>query len=205
METLQELDRQVFYAINHGLHHPWLSPLMWLFTSLGLGWVQLLLLLGATLGLRWRRRAAGVGCPWRRVFLPGFAAWLMSGATAQLLKHLFPRARPSNLPDVLLAPDERIFAHSFPSGHTATAFALACWLWLMVRGARARWLGWLGWLLAALVGLSRIYRGVHYPSDVVAGMLIGILSGLVAFVWLNRASRSAENREQDDTARCPTL
>jgi membrane-associated phospholipid phosphatase len=198
METLQELDRQVFYAINHGLHHPWLSPLMWLFTGLGLGWVQLLLLLGATLCLRWARR-------WRRVFLPGLVAWLISGATAQLLKHLFPRPRPSNLPDVLLAPDERIFARSFPSGHTATAFALACWLWLMVRGTRYRWLGWLGWLLAALVGLSRIYRGVHYPSDVVAGMLIGILGGLIAFLWLNRASPPAENREQDGTARRPAL
>jgi len=129
----------------------------------------------------------------------------MSGATAQLLKHLFPRPRPSNLPDVLLAPDERIFARSFPSGHTATAFALACWLWLMVRSTRYRWLGWLGWLLAALVGLSRIYRGVHYPSDVLVGMLIGILSGLIAFVWLNRGSHSAENREQDDTARSAAL
>ncbi|MCS7065173.1 MAG: phosphatase PAP2 family protein, partial [Fimbriimonadales bacterium] len=139
-----------------------------------------LLLLGATLALRWSRR-------WRLVFLPGCVAWLGSGATVQLLKHLVPRPRPSNLPDVLVAPDERIFARSFPSGHTATAFALACWLWLMVRGTRYRWLGWLGWLLAALVGLSRIYRGVHYPSDVIAGALIGILWGLIAFFWLGSA------------------
>ncbi|MCS7191182.1 MAG: phosphatase PAP2 family protein [Fimbriimonadales bacterium] len=180
MELLQEWDRQALYAVNHGLHHPWLSPLMWLFTSLGLGWVQLLLLLGATLALRWPRR-------WRLVFLPGVVAWLGSGATVQLLKHLVPRPRPSNLPNVLVAPDERIFARSFPSGHTATAFALACWLWLMVRGTRYRWLGWLGWLLAALVGLSRVYRGVHYPSDVLVGAAIGILWGAIAFIWLNRS------------------
>jgi len=188
MELLQEWDRQALYAINHGLHHPWLSPLMWLFTCLGLGWVQLLLLLGATL---WR-----CGRPrWRFVFLPGAVAWLGSGATVQLLKHLFPRPRPSNLPDVLLAPDERIFARSFPSGHTATAFALASWLWLMTRGTRFGWLGWLGWLLATLVGLSRIYRGVHYPSDVLAGMAIGLLWGILAFFWLNRTPHAPEAKQ----------
>ncbi len=179
MEWLQEWDRQVLYAINHGLHHPLVSPLMWGFTALGLGWVQLILLLTATLCVRWQHR-------WRRLFLPGFVAWLGSGATVQILKHLFPRPRPSNLPDVLVAPDERIYANSFPSGHTATAFALACWLWLMVRGTRYRWLGWLGWLMATLVGLSRIYRGVHYPSDVLTSVLIGILWGFVAFIWFNR-------------------
>jgi undecaprenyl-diphosphatase len=182
MEALQSLDRQLLYLINHGLHHPWLDPLMWFFSTLGLGQVQLALLLSGTL---WRRGAHR----WRSLFLPGFVAWLGSGAMVQLLKHLFPRPRPSNLPDVLVAPDERIFARSFPSGHTATAFALACWLWWLTRGTPYRWFGWLGWLLALFVGLSRIYRGVHYPSDVLAGMAIGILWGSVAFFTLNRSKQ----------------
>ena len=48
METLTHYDRELFYAINHGLSHPLLDPVMWLFTSLGLGWVQLLLLVAVS-------------------------------------------------------------------------------------------------------------------------------------------------------------
>ncbi len=177
MEPLLEWDRQLFYTVNHGLNHPWLDGLMWLITSLGLGWVQALMLLAWTLAVSRRGREAGSVSPWKSIFLSGGLALLLSGLTVQVLKRLFPRMRPSNLPDALVAPDERIFFNSFPSGHTATSFALACWLWGRLRGTRYRWVGYLAWALAALVGLSRIYRGVHYPLDVLVGALIGIMWG----------------------------
>ncbi len=177
MELVLEWDRQLFYTLNHGLNHPWLDGLMWFITSLGLGWVQALLLLGWTLAASRRGRESGGVSPWKSIFLSGGLALLLSGITVQVLKHLFPRMRPSNLPDALVAPDERIFYNSFPSGHTATSFALACWLWLRLRHTRYRWVGYLAWALAVLVGLSRIYRGVHYPLDVLVGALIGIMWG----------------------------
>jgi hypothetical protein len=74
METLQELDRQVFYAINHGLHHPWLSPLMWLFTSLGWAGCSCCCCLGRHLAyagggerMAWGALGGGCFCPvlWR--------------------------------------------------------------------------------------------------------------------------------------------
>ena len=79
-----------------------------------------------------------------------------------------------------------ITAHgsSFPSGHTGTSFAAAGVLWqtlprLYGAGALA---------LAALIGLSRLYLGVHYPSDVLGGMLIGLtIAGTI--VWLYQRSR----------------
>ena len=108
-----------------------------------------------------------------------------SGLTAQLLKRALPRLRPSNLPDAIVAPDERIFHNSFPSGHTTTAFALAFWVFLLTRGTRYRLWGYGALVLAGLVGLSRIYRGVHYPSDVLAGALIGVLWGAIAYFILN--------------------
>ncbi|OFY12242.1 MAG: hypothetical protein A2X11_12780 [Bacteroidetes bacterium GWE2_42_24] len=72
---------------------------------------------------------------------------------------------------------------SFPSGHTTDAFALAIVLALMFR----KW--WVIvplFLWAALVGYSRMHLGVHYPSDVGAGMVIGLLAGGLSFVGLKR-------------------
>lgn len=183
MDSLLSWDREVFFGINHGLSHPLLDPVMWLITSLGLGWVQLLVVLIASGWVARRRSAWGEGV--KTVLLPAVIAFLGSGMAVQILKRLVPRLRPSNLPEAIIAPDERIFHNSFPSGHTATAFALAFWVFLITRRTRYRWWGYGALLLAALVGLSRIYRGVHYPSDVLAGALIGILWGAVACFSLN--------------------
>ncbi|MCS7272656.1 MAG: phosphatase PAP2 family protein [Fimbriimonadales bacterium] len=186
MDTLLHYDCELFYAINHGLHHPWLTPLMWLFTGLGLGWVQLLIVLGATLVAQARACQQGVRfTPWRTTFVPALVAFASSGLTVQLLKRAVPRLRPSNLPGALVAPDEQLFHNSFPSGHTATAFALAFWLFMQVRGTRYRFWGYGALLVAGLVGLSRIYRGLHYPSDVLVGALIGVLWGAIAYFTLS--------------------
>jgi hypothetical protein len=86
METLTHYDRELFYAINHGLSHPLLDPVMWLITSLGLGWVQLLLLLAVSGYLAWRRVGYSVG---RVVLLPGIVAFVGSGVMAQISSALF--------------------------------------------------------------------------------------------------------------------
>lgn len=197
METLLHYDRELFYAINHGLSHPLLDPVMWVITSLGLGWVQLLLLLAASGYLSWRRVGYSVA---RVVLLPGIVAFLGSGVCAQVIKRLLPRLRPSNLPDALVAPDERIFHNSFPSGHTTTAFALACWVFLLTYRTRYRVWGYLALLLAGLVGLSRVYRGVHYPSDVLAGAAIGMLWGALVYFTLNARATPPAGESLPDSA-----
>ncbi len=183
MDAVLQYDRELFFALNHGMHHPLLNPVMWFITSLGLGWVQVLLVLTATLWQQWRRRSGFSA--WRYTFLPALLAFVGSGVSAQALKRALPRPRPSNLPEAIVAPDERIFHNSFPSGHTATAFALAFWVFMLTRRTRYRWWGYAALLLAGLVGLSRIYRGVHYPSDVLAGALMGVLWGAAAYLILN--------------------
>lgn len=72
---------------------------------------------------------------------------------------------------------------SFPSGHTTDAFALAIVLTLMLR---RWWIALPAFIWAALVGYSRMHLGVHYPSDVAAGILIGIITGGVSYRLLIR-------------------
>jgi membrane-associated phospholipid phosphatase len=65
--------------------------------------------------------------------------------------------------------------HSFPSGHAARAVMLAT----LAVGLAPPWLGLLLVIWAPLVGLARVLLGVHYPSDVIAGMFIGLCLGLI--------------------------
>lgn len=73
---------------------------------------------------------------------------------------------------------------SFPSGHTAAAFVLYATLVLAVRSIRRRSTSPALWLvpsiIAALVAAARVYEGVHYPSDVIAGFVLGVLSLVAA-------------------------
>ena len=94
-----------------------------------------------------------------------------------LLKNLVRRARPFQQYAQLipLIPAPRDF--SFPSGHTSASFAAAVACFLGFRD-RNRWLPAVCPLvLAALIGFSRLYLGVHFPTDVLAGCLIGCAAG----------------------------
>ena len=73
--------------------------------------------------------------------------------------------------------------NSFPSGHTCAAFA-AGMSW--VRALPRRWMRVLSAVLAVCMGLSRLYVGVHYPSDVLAGAVIGSLAALAALALARR-------------------
>jgi undecaprenyl-diphosphatase len=101
-----------------------------------------------------------------------------------LLKESIDRPRPAQADPSIATAVETPGSPSFPSGHTATAFAAAA-----VVGAIYPRLRWPLYTLAALVGLSRIYLGVHFTLDVLAGAILGISIGL-GLVWAGRRVRS---------------
>lgn len=158
---------------------PWLVWMMQRITWLGYGPVDIGIPLAVGLVGWWRGRAGFARCG-----VLGGLAVAVAGVLDQVVKNLTCRARPSVegagafLSDFPCFPAPYELA-SFPSGHATTAFALATLLSLWY----PRWTG--GFLaLAALVGWSRIVLGSHFPSDVLAGAVLGcaVVLGL-SRVW----------------------
>jgi len=107
------------------------------------------------------RRAAA----WRLILVVAFTFALNDGA----LKPLLNRDRPFVADPTITVIDARPTTPSFPSGHAAMAVAGAIAGARMLPGS-----GWVWWPLAALVAMSRVYIGVHWPSDLFAGALVGV-------------------------------
>jgi membrane-associated phospholipid phosphatase len=127
----------------------------------------------------------------RKYKWPGIAiivSYALSGLVSQVIKQFFPSPRPAvffremgqsfyEIPGVTLMKSMA----SFPSGHTASAFALFSVLVLM--NPRSGWnILWL--ILAVAVGYSRIYLGNHFLVDVLCGAVIGVLSGMATIFLL---------------------
>jgi undecaprenyl-diphosphatase len=86
---------------------------------------------------------------------------------------------------------------SFPSGHSGASIALYLSLALMAQRIRQPWLRVsvtiVLFVLPLLVAYSRLYRGMHYPSDVVAGVLNGLVCVVLGWYWLRRKARRTED------------
>ena len=154
------------------------EPLTILFAFASAWWVKwpLFAVVGACGDLQCRKRIPYVA-------LTALGAAAAAGLVVSLLKGIADRARPPladpTLSVVGVVPDST----SFPSGHSATAFATAIVVGFAYPRLRLPLLA-----LAAVVALSRVYLGMHYWSDVLAGSLLGVAVGLAA-VWLVRLVR----------------
>jgi undecaprenyl-diphosphatase len=169
---LKSLDSAIFRAIHLDLKSPALDTFFFILTNTGRGEIQVALSLFTLLSAKTRQ-----------LFWMLVVAALPIGGLAQIFKKLVPRERPSHLIDA--RPMEDWLYNSFPSGHTTTSFAMATMIWLYFRGTRLSWVAFPAYLWAAGVGMSRIYVGVHWPTDVLAGAMLGI-SGAIFFFYLLR-------------------
>ncbi len=171
---LERLDHQLFFALNNGLSTPVLDGLFWLFATVGNGGGMLFCaLLGLVLFDRQTLRRHGV---WL------ILAVIVGAVVMQWLKYGIARPRPLIEFAPLLERGER-YIHvvgkglqyrSFPSGHAQSAASVFTYLWFLYPRYGVGWV--MGIFLAAL---GRVYVGVHFPADVLAGASLGILSALL--------------------------
>ena len=162
MKPLDALDAGIFLAINHLPHNRWLNGLFRFFTLIftgGLGWYLVMVL---AILFDPRRGARVV----RHIVLPLSSA---STLVEYPIKAFFHRSRPFIAFIQAIVIGKKPGSWSFPSGHSASAFAGAL---LLSRDFPAQ--GPFFFLVAALVGFSRIYLGDHYPGDVLSGALSGM-------------------------------
>lgn len=165
LEWIFSLDKAVLLFVQETLRCPVLNWIMVFFTTIGDAGV-LWLALGLGLFLFRKTRRAGFD-----LILAVAVCWLINDP---LIKNLVARPRPfTQIPglEVLVALPG---SFSFPSGHACSSLAAAFAL---------RWglgkKGGLFYIPALLIALSRIYVGVHYPSDVLAGALLGTLGAFL--------------------------
>jgi undecaprenyl-diphosphatase len=164
VESLLQLDAHL-RAIFISYHSPWLDAAMWTLSAVGvLGgiWVCLAAIMAA-----WRPRLRGAA--WQVLLAVVLSQLLVDG----WLKPWFARERPFvGMADARIV-GYRSTSKSFPSGHASSSFAAATVFAFAVRRS------WPFLLLATGIALSRIYNGVHFPLDVIAGALVGVAIGLV--------------------------
>ena len=163
MQPMDALDAELFLAVNHLPHNRITNGFFYLLTfvfSGGIAWFGLMGL--ATLLDRKRG--------WHLTRTSALPLAIATSVVEYPIKAFFRRRRPFSLIVQAIVIGKKPGTWSFPSGHSAAAFAGA-WL-LGIHYPRMRWL--LN-LVAGLVAFSRIYLGDHYPSDVVSGSLCGLL------------------------------
>lgn len=167
-EMLQAIDGNVLLWIQDVLRTDVLSPLLVFYTGLGdtgLLW----LIISAVMVLFRPTRKAGIVT----FVAVGFGALF----TNVMIKPLVVRPRPYLMVEGLIALVTSNDPNSFPSGHTTAAFAAGLvWYKMLDRD----WMRRLGLFSAFLMGFSRLYVGVHYPTDVLAGMILGTVAGVIA-------------------------
>jgi membrane-associated phospholipid phosphatase len=158
------MDWAIFHAVNAGVAtRDWLEDPV---TALADALVPLYALATVALWLL----ARPYGNPrWKLASASALTAAAVALAVNQVVSHLWARPRPfTDHPDLTHVLAARTTDPSFPSDHAAAAFAIAFAVLAFSRRAGALFL-----VAATAIGLSRIALGMHYPSDVVAGALVG--------------------------------
>lgn len=107
-----------------------------------------------------------------------------------ILKPLFARPRPCDVNTAITILVKRPHGHSFPSGHTASAFAAAFALWLQNRK-----LGVPALVLAAFIAFTRLYLYVHFPTDVLGGLVLGLALGALALWIVDKLANKSKKKQ----------
>lgn len=167
---------EIFFTVNR-YNYSFADLIAPYITDLGNGWTAVVIAALATL------------FSYRKAFIIA-TAYGVTSIFAQIVKHIFDAPRPKlyfkdQLNRIHFAKGVEVFSlHSFPSGHTVTAFSLAV---LFTYWSRNKALGPVFLLSAIVVGYSRMYLSEHFFEDVVAGSVIGLVVTIIWLYWIDNS------------------
>lgn len=165
MNYIQLIDSNILFFIQNHIQNPILNPIMIFFTRLANGGFVWIFISGILL----------IKKKYRKIGLLILCALIINTILGEVfLKHLIQRPRPFDTLKGLNIIIEKPTSFSFPSGHTSSAFACAFMLGYFFKEYR-----WHFYILASIIGFSRVYLLVHYPSDVICGVILGYFSFLI--------------------------
>ena len=165
MEFLYSFDLAIFYLFNHTISTGFLDKFFSIITDVNKWYIAYLILVGIAFfkgGLRGKIAVITL-----------IILIVVTDQTGyRLLKELFERVRPCNALADVITPIGCAGGFSFPSNHALNNFAAAVFLLRLFPKYK-----WIFLITATLISISRIYLGVHYPSDVLGGAIIGTAFG----------------------------
>ena len=176
-QYFNSFDGNMLLFIQEHLRNPILTPAFQFITTLGNGGLIWLIIISFLLVFK-KSRKTGL------VALITLVMCIIINNV--MLKHIIARPRPFDTLTQLQVLIKKPTDFSFPSGHTASSFAVAGAFYYY---GNKKW-GIIAFLFAGLIGFSRLYLGVHYPSDVICGAL----SGLIISLFISRVAVYLQNR-----------
>jgi undecaprenyl-diphosphatase len=196
--TVQSLDTQLLLLINHGTANTLFDILMPALSSQGYLLV-LPFLLYMVVSSAYRMDAQGKrflsAALWAIVI--SCCAVYLAGWAEDVLKNAVARERPCRAIDGIRLITACPKSYSMPSGHAISSFAFAAPLFLLSREYMAMPWRLYPVILASLIAFSRPYLGVHYPTDVLAGAMLGTLIGLVLSMLYQEIGKKAFMKRKD--------
>ncbi|MFO7525216.1 MAG: phosphatase PAP2 family protein [Ignavibacteriaceae bacterium] len=184
-ELLYSIDLSVLYFFNHTLSIGFLDKFFSIITNVNNWYIAYLILIG----ISWTK-GGRIG----KIAVIGVILLITVGDQLghRVLKEIVARPRPCNSLADILTPLGCTGSYSFPSNHAINNFASAMFFYMLFPKLK-----WILFITAFFVSLSRVYLGLHYPSDIIGGALIGILFGYIFAKAALNLDRWFQKRETD--------